>query len=45
MPVSLGGPAAVNGVVFSRGTVLETKLRAFAPAAMARWMAASWAAR
>ena len=30
MMVSLGGPLAVNGVVFFGGTVFETKLRAFA---------------
>lgn len=30
MPPSLGGPLAVNGVVFFGGTVVETKLRAYA---------------
>ena len=30
MMVSLGGPLAVNGVVFFGGTVFETKLRAYA---------------
>jgi quinoprotein glucose dehydrogenase len=32
MLVSLGGPMAVNGVVFFGGTVFETKLRAFSAA-------------
>ncbi|HYO82404.1 MAG TPA: PQQ-binding-like beta-propeller repeat protein [Bryobacteraceae bacterium] len=32
MPPGLGGPLAVNGVVFYSGTLFETKLRAFAAA-------------
>ncbi len=34
--VSLGGPLAVNGVVFFGGTIFETKLRAFSAASGAK---------